>query len=164
MPFFIFLFECKHALPFQPVPVATGMSTAVPLLFENGQFPSFVTFEKIDWYAFNWTIAKLGHKLMVSHNLRSYVSLQLSYDDVSTKVVIATQYFLMTWTVIFLSSHWHMHLRTTSQIHVLSVDSAHSHPIYLLHSPSTPKSILPPLLPGNWVSITLTITITLIDR
>ena len=47
---FIFLFECKHALPFQPVPVATGMSTAVPLLFENGHFPSFVLFEKIDWY------------------------------------------------------------------------------------------------------------------
>ena len=55
---------------------------------------------------------------------------QGSYENVSHKFVVTTQYFLIPWTVIFLSSHWHAHSRTTSKIHVFSMDSTHSRPIY----------------------------------
>ena len=70
----------------------------------------------------------------------------------------------MPRTVIFLSSTWHTHLYTTSQIRVFSMDSKHSRPIYYLHSPNYPKSILPSLISGNWVIVTLTLTPTLIYR
>ena len=57
----------------------------------------------------------------------------------------------MPWTVIFLSSHWHTYLCTTSQIRVFSVDLTHSHPFYSLHSPTSSKSIFAPLIYVYWV-------------
>ena len=70
----------------------------------------------------------------------------------------------MPLTVIFLSNHWHVHLRATSQIRIFSVDLTHYRPIYSFQSPSSPKSISPFSLPGNRLIVTLTLTLTLIDR
>ena len=63
-----------------------------------------------------------------------------------------------------MSSHWHEHSCTTSKIRVLSVDSTKSRLIELLHYSTSPKSIFPSLLSGNQVIVTLTLTLTLIDR
>ena len=82
---------------------------------------------------------------------------QLSYNDVSIKVIIAIQYFIMPRMVIFISSHCHTHLHTTIKIRVLSVDLTHSPSIYSLHSPTSSDSIFPSLLSGNWVILNLTI-------
>ena len=85
---------------------------------------------------------------------------QVSYYN-NTKLIVTIQYLLMPQTVTFLSSCWHTHLRTTSQIHVSFVYSTHSCPIYLLHSPTSPKSIFPYSISLNRVIVTLTLTLTL---
>ena len=44
------------------------------------------------------------------------ICLQVSYNIVSLKVVITIQYFLIPQMVTFLSSHYHVYSRETSQI------------------------------------------------
>ena len=105
------------------------------------------------------------------HHMISYVQTsgisstpQGSYNDVSIKVIIAIQYFLMPRTVTFLSSPWHTQLRTTSQICIFSVDYTHSRLIYSLHSPDHLKYVFPSLLSGNRLIVTLILTLNLINR
>ena len=111
--------------------------------------------------------------ILRNHCMASYVQTskissnpQLSYNNLSIRVVIAIQYFLRPWTVTFLSSPWHTHLRTTIQIRISSVDFNHSLHIYLLHSPTPLEYNLHSSLSRNWViaTLTLTITLTLFDR
>ena len=110
-------------------------------------------------HTYHSTILQFHHTTSYIQTSRIGSIPQLSYDKVITKVIIAIQYFLMPQTVIFLSSHRNAHLRTTSQIHILSVDSNHSLPIYLLQYQSSPKYIFSSLIPGNRVIINLTLTL-----
>ena len=66
--------------------------------------------------------------------------------------------------MIFLSSQWHARFNTTSQIRDFSMDLTNSCPIYLLHTLSPLNYILSYLISGNRKIVTISLTLTLIDR